>query len=148
MMTVTLLLLGLTMLLYVWPDIPVSRWLARMLVEAPAKRLNRVRPGHWAMMVVGVALIGLAIWFEIDEIRMLAMAGGSMGDLMMLASAIEWGSMAELGMAAMLSSSYLTRWPVFQRMAARLTASRAARPRRAERPANDTDDSEGRRLAA
>jgi hypothetical protein len=148
MMTVTVLLLGLTILLHVWPDLPVSRWLARMLVEVPARQLSRIRPGHWAMMVAGVALVGLAIWFEIDEIRMLAMAGGSMGDLVMITSAIEWGSMVELGMAAMLSSSVLARWPVFRRMAARLTASRAARSRRAERPANDTDDGEGRRLAA
>ncbi|CAM3296027.1 MULTISPECIES: hypothetical protein [Sphingomonas] len=148
MMTATLLLLGLTMLLYVWPDLPVSRWLAPMLVEAPARRLNRVRPGHWAMIVAGVALIGLAIWFEIDEIRMLAMAGGSMGDLVMIASTIEWGGVAELGMATILSSSMLARWPVFRRWAGRLSAGRAARPRRAERPANDTSDGEGRRLAA
>lgn len=148
MMTVTLMLLGLAIMLYVWPELPVSRWLAAMLVEAPARRLNRVRPGHWAMMLVGVALIGLAIWFEIDEIRMLAMAGGSMGDLVMIASAIEWGGVAELGMAAILSSSMLARWPVFRRWAGRLSASRAPRPRRTERPANDSGDGEERRLAA
>lgn len=79
---------------------------------------------------------------------MLAAAAGSMGDLVMLASAIEWGGVAELAMAAVLSSSLLARWPVFGRWAGRVSASRTARPRRVERPANDSDDSEGRRLAA
>lgn len=148
MMIATLLLLGLTILLRCWPTLPVSRWLAAYLVAAPAKLLGRVRPGHWAMMALGVALLGLAIWFEIDEIRMLAAAAAPMGDLVMLASAIEWGGVAELVMAAVLSSSMLARWPVFCRWAGRMSASRATRPRRVERPANDADDGEGRRLAA
>ncbi len=147
-MTATLVLLGLTITLYVWPDLPVSRWLASRLIVAPARLLGRVRPGHWAMMALGVALLGLAIWFEIDEIRMLAAAAAPMGDLVMLASAIEWGGVAELVMAAVLSSSMLARWPVFGRWAGRMSASRTARPRRVERPANDSDDGEGRRLAA
>ncbi len=147
-MNTTLVLLGLTLTLHVWPDLPVSRWLAGMVIEAPARLLGRVRPGHWAMMELGVALLGLAIWFEIDEIRMLAAAAAPMGDLVMLASAIEWGGVAELVMAAVLSSSMLARWPVFGRWAGRMSASRNARPRRVERPANDSDDGEGRRLAA
>ncbi|HJO67948.1 MAG TPA: hypothetical protein QF469_21745 [Sphingomonas sanguinis] len=147
-MTATLLLLELTITLCVWPDLPVSRWLAGILVDTPARLLGRVRPGHMAMMALGIALLGVAIWFEIDEIRMLAAAAGSMGDLVMLASAIEWGGVAELAMAAVLSSSLLARWPVFGRWAGRVSASRTARPRRVERPANDSDDSEGRRLAA
>lgn len=147
-MTATLALLGLTITLYVWPDLPVSRWLAGMVIEAPARLLGRVRPGHRAMMALGVALLGLAIWFEIDEIRMLAAAAAAMGDLVMLASAIEWDGVAELVMAAVLSSSMLARWPVFGRWAGRISASRTARPRRVERPANDADDSEERRLAA
>ncbi|WP_294278915.1 hypothetical protein [uncultured Sphingomonas sp.] len=147
-MTATLVLLGLTLTLHVWPDLPVSRWLAGMVIEAPARLLGRVRPGQWAMMELGVALLGLAIWFEIDEIRMLAAAAAPMGDLVMLASAIEWGGVAELVMAAVLSSSMLARWPVFGRWAGRMSASRNARPRRVERPANDSDDGEGRRLAA
>ncbi|WP_433908994.1 hypothetical protein [Sphingomonas yabuuchiae] len=148
MMIATLLLLGLTILLRCWPTLPVSRWLAAYLVAAPARLLGRARPGHWAMMALGVALLGLAIWFEIDEIRMLAAAAAPMGDLVMLASAIEWGGVAELVMAAVLSSSMLTRWPVFGRWAGRMSASRTTRPRRVERPANDADDGEGRRLAA
>ncbi len=147
-MNTTLVLLGLTLTLHVWPDLPVSRWLAGMVIEAPARLLGRVRPGHWAMMALGVALLGLAIWFEIDEIRMLAAAAAPMGDLVMLASAIEWGGVAELVMAAVLSSSMLARWPVFGRWAGRMFASRTARTRRVERPANDADDSEERRLAA
>lgn len=147
-MNTTLVLLGLTLTLHVWPDLPVSRWLAGMVIEAPARLLGRVRPGHWAMMALGVALLGLAIWFEIDEIRMLAAAAAPMGDLVMLASAIEWGGVAELAMAAVLSSSMLARWPVFGRWAGRMSASRTARPRRVERSANDADDSEEPRLAA
>ncbi|WP_343526448.1 hypothetical protein [Sphingomonas sp.] len=147
-MTAALLLLGLMLLLRGCPYLPVSRWLSRMLVEAPAKRLNQVSPAQWGVMIAGAALIGLAIWFEVDEIRMLAMAGGSMGDLVMMVSAIEWGGVAELGMAAMLSSSMLARWPVVRRMVARRSAKRAARPRRTQRPANDSGDGEGRRLAA
>lgn len=148
MMTGTLSLLGLMVMRYVWPDLPVSRWVAGIAVEAPARLLLRVRPGHWAMMVAGAGLIGLAVWFEIDEIRMLAAAAGSMGDLVVIASAIEWGGVAELGMAAMLSSSILARWPVFRRWATRLSARRAVRSPRAERPSNDTGDEEGRRRAA
>lgn len=147
-MTATLVLLGLTITLYVWPDLPVSRWLASMLIEAPARLLGRVRPGHMAMMALGAALLGLAIWFEIDEIRMLAAAAAPMGDLVMLASAIEWGGVAELVMAAVLSSSMLARWPVFGRWTGRISASRTTRPRRVERSANDSDDALGRRLAA
>lgn len=99
-------------------------------------------------MILGLALIGFAIWFEIDEIRMLAMAGGSMGDLVMMASAIEWGGVVELGIAAMLSSSMLARWPVVRRFATRRAAARAVRARQTHRPANDLSDGEGRRVAA
>ena len=146
-MTVALLLLGLTALLRLCPDLPISRWLARMLVEAPARRLNRISPAQWGVMIAGAVVIGLAIWFEIDEIRMLAMAGGSAGDLVMMASAIEWG-VVELSMAAILSSSMLARWPVVRRMVARRSARRAVRAHRVRHPANDSGDSEGRRLAA
>jgi len=146
--TTALLLLGLTLLLRCCPSLPISRWLARLLVEAPARQLNRVRPGHWATIALGVALIGFAIWFEIDEIRMLGGAAGSMGDLVMIVSTIEWGGLVELTMATVLSSSVLARWPVFRRWGRQMSASRAARPRRTERPANDSDDGEGRRLAA
>ena len=147
-MTVASLLLGLTALLRLCPDLPISRWLARMLVEAPARRLNRISPAQWGVMIAGAAVIGLAIWFEIDEIRMLAMAGGSAGDLVMMASAIEWGGVVELSMAAILSSSMLARWPVVRRMVARRSARRAVRAHRVRHPANDSGDSEGRRLAA
>lgn len=147
-MTAALLLLGLTMLLRCCPGLPVSRWLAHLLVEVPARRLNRVRPAHWGVMIAGAVLVGLAIWFEVDEIRMLAMAGGSMGDLVMMVSAIEWGGVVELGMAAMLSSSILARWPVVRRMMARRSTQRAVRPRRTRRSANDSGDGDGRRLAA
>jgi len=147
-MTAALLLLGLTILLRLWPTLPVSRWLARMLVDAPARRLNRVAPVQWGVMILGVALIGLAIWFEMDEIRMLAMAGGSMGDLVMMASAIEWGGVVELGMAAIFSSTMLSRWPVVRRFMARRPSHRSVRACRIQRPANDSGDSEGQRLAA
>ncbi|WP_267435072.1 hypothetical protein [Sphingomonas sp. GM_Shp_1] len=147
-MTATVLLLGLTIVLRLWPTLPVSRWLARMLVDAPARRLHRVAPVQWGVMILGVALIGLAIWFEMDEIRMLAMAGGSMGDLVMMASAIEWGGIVELGMAAIFSSTMLSRWPVVRGFVARRSSRRTVRARRAQRPANDSGDSEGQRFAA
>lgn len=144
-MTAAMMLLGLTILLRYCPTLPVSRWLAGCLVEVPARLLNHIRLGHWAIMALGVALLGFAVWFEMDEIRMLAAAAGPMGDLVMLASAIEWGGVAELAMAAVLSSSMLARWPIVQRLIVRRSARRAVG---SHRPANDPGDSDGRRLAA
>ncbi|WP_322964370.1 hypothetical protein [Sphingomonas fuzhouensis] len=147
-MMAALVLLGLTALLRLYPALPISRWLSRFMVEAPARWLNRVSRAQWGVMLLGMGLIGLAIWFEIDEIRMLAMAGGSMGDLVMMASAIEWGGVAELAMAAILSSSMLGRWPVIRRIVARRSAARGVRTRRVRPPANDHGDDDHDRLVA
>ena len=97
------LLLAVTLLLRSAPALPISRWLARGLVDPPARLFNRSTPRQWAVILGGAALIGLAIWFEVDEIRLLAGAGGSVGEIAMLASTIEWGGVVELAMAGLLS---------------------------------------------
>ena len=123
-----------------YPDLPVSRWLAAMTVDPLARRLNRTTPAQWVVLIGGVALIGLAIWFEIDEIRMLAGLGGSVGEITTLLSTIEWSGMVELGMTGLMSRTVTARLPVFRhvfRMRAQRNTTRSVRSRT---PANDEGD--------
>lgn len=123
-----------------FPNVPVSRWLAAMTVDPLARRLNRTTPAQWVVLIGGVALIGLAIWFEIDEIRMLAGLGGSVGEITTLLSTIEWSGMVELGMTGLMSRTVTARLPVFRhvfRMRAQRNTTRSVRSRT---PANDEGD--------
>ena len=131
-----------------FPNVPVSRWLAAMTVDPLARRLNRTTPAQWVVLIGGVALIGLAIWFEIDEIRMLAGLGGSVGEITTLLSTIEWSGMVELGLAGLMSRTVVARLPVFRhvfRMHAQRNTTRSVRSRT---PANDEGDGGPVRLIA
>ncbi|WP_394663485.1 hypothetical protein [uncultured Sphingomonas sp.] len=147
-MMAALLLMGVMILLRCCPNLPVSRWLSAMLVDAPARRLNRVSRRQWGVVIAGVALIGLAMWFEVDEIRLIALGGESMGELVMMASAIEWGGLVELSLVAILSSSMLARWPIARRFVVRRSARRTVRARHSQRAANDSGDGDRRGLIA
>lgn len=130
------------------PDLPISRWLTGVTVDPLARRLNRTTPAQWVVLIGGAALIGMAIWFEIDEIRMLAGLGGSVGEITTLLSTIEWSGMVELGMAGLMSRTVVARWPVFRhvvRMRARRSTTRTDRSRT---PANDEGDGGPVRLIA
>ena len=136
------LLLAVTLLLRSAPALPISRWLARGLVDPPARLFNRSTPRQWAVILGGAALIGLAIWFEVDEIRLLAGAGGSVGEIAMLASTIEWGG------AGLLSRTMVARLPVLRHYLWRRAGRTTIRARRPGSPANDDGEGEPGRLAA
>ncbi|MDB5494153.1 MAG: hypothetical protein JWP86_1490, partial [Phenylobacterium sp.] len=62
MLTILMFAVGLVLLLA--PDTPIGRQLKRVLVESPAERLSRVRPGVVLLIVLlavaGAALIAVA----------------------------------------------------------------------------------------
>ena len=91
---------------------------------------------------------GDAIWFEVDEIRLLAGAGGSVGEIAMLASTIEWGGVVELAMAGLLSRTMVARLPVLRHYLWRRAGRTTIRARRPGSPANDDGEGEPGRLAA
>lgn len=146
-MTATLLL-AVTLLLRSAPALPISRWLARGLVDPPARLFNRSTPRQWAVILGGAALIGLAIWFEVDEIRLLAGVGGSVGEIAMLASTIEWGGVVELAMVGLLSRTMVARFRVLRHYLRRRAGRTTIRARRPGSPANDDGEGEPGRLAA
>lgn|GEM_PF-5623688 len=129
------------------PDLPVSHWLMRLAVDPVARLLNRTTPGQWAIILGGVAVIGLAVWFEVDEICMLAGMGGSVGEVATLVSTLEWGGLVELAMAGLVSRSMLARLPVLRHFRRR-TRRDAVRARRPSASANDDGEAEPARLAA
>lgn len=143
------MMLGLIALLRLCPDLPVSRAIAHWVVDVPARRLNRTSPAQWGMMIGMGLLIGLAWWFEMDEIRMLATSGGTLADALTLTSSLEWGGLVELSVAALVSRSFLGRLPFVARLA-RPILRRQARHHRAapSAAANDDDGDSDGRLAA
>jgi hypothetical protein len=69
------LLLGILTTLIAFPETPIGKSLNRLLVEAVARRLNRIRPGHlvFAAILIG-AIIAMIVLFEWEGVRLVGMA--------------------------------------------------------------------------
>lgn len=67
-------ILACVLALAAFPVSGLGRGLRRALVEAPARRLNAIKPGH-IVMLVGLALVGLVMFglFEADGLRVFGM---------------------------------------------------------------------------
>ncbi|PZR37384.1 hypothetical protein [Caulobacter segnis] len=67
-------ILACVLVLAAFPVSALGRALRRALVEAPARRLNAIKPGH-IVILVGLALVGLIMFglFEADGLRVFGM---------------------------------------------------------------------------
>lgn len=134
-------LLGLWLLLIVSGDTPIGRVLRHCMVEMPAARLARVSRGAvLAWLVLGA--IGAVLFWLLEEegLRLYAMA---LPELAGWVSMFEIGTLVDALAAAILAASSLRAGAVrgwFTRFLPAARASRARRPRRVTRPANDDDD--------
>lgn len=72
--------LACVLALTVFPTSPIGRLLRRYLVEAPARRLNAIKPAHIVMMV-GLALVGLILFrlFDAEGVRVFGMMAPEIG---------------------------------------------------------------------
>ncbi|WP_421736241.1 hypothetical protein [Caulobacter sp.] len=70
-----LILCAALAVMMIFPDTPTGKTLRRLLVEAPARTLSRLTPGH---LLIALALIGMSVLvaalFETEGLRLLGMA--------------------------------------------------------------------------
>ena len=142
MMTVALLFAWFALL--VLPDVPARRALERVLVEAPARKLNHINKGL-VIVTVAIAMLGLVLFhfLEQDGLLLLNMAAP---ELAMMLGSVEMTTLIDVVASALMLSAGLRLKSVFAQVAAMFPA-RAPRRTRARRTrsertiaANDDED--------
>lgn len=138
-------LLAVYLALYVAGDTPTGRTMRLVLVDAPARALNRVHRGQWLMLVALLCLGGVLGWLtEGEALRMLMMGAP---DLMVMLASVELGMFVDVLAVALVTASTVRLRRIVVQVRG-LFGGPSARPRctrtKARRvlPANDDEDGE------
>ena len=142
MMTVALLFAWFALL--VLPDVPARRALERVLVEAPARKLNHINKGL-VIVTVAIAMLGLVLFhfLEQDGLLLFNMAAP---ELAMMLGSVEMTTLIDVVASALMLSAGLRVKSGFAQVTA-VFGTRAPRRIRARRTrlertivANDDED--------
>ncbi len=139
MTAVVAALIACIVILRGWPDLPLARWLAAVLVLPVAGRLNRLTPGHWLLFAIVSAAVGAVLWMGGDMIVVSAMGSPEIAGLLAVVDVAAWldAALAAIAAAGAMRGTSLRRW------IARVPRPRSARARRtrtvARKAANDDD---------
>ena len=144
MMVLALTLLAAWLLIVRAPGTPVAAIARRLLVEAPARLLNRITRGHVLLAVLLAAFAALLIWqLEGDGVRLLSL---------MAPEIVSWLTMVEISvyldaLVAAIAVASTVRLRGIRLWLTTIMARRPARPRArrmprrpAEHPAANDDE--------
>jgi hypothetical protein len=143
-------LLAVCLALWLAGDTPIGRAMRRVLVEAPARMLDRVHRGQWLMLLGLLCLAGGLGWLSDGEgIRMLMMGAP---DLVAMLASVELSIFVDV-MAVALVTASTVRLRTLTTQVRGLFVGRHARARRTRNktnrtPTNDNEDGDARRAAA
>lgn len=135
-------MLGLWALLIAARGTPIGRMLDWLLVDAPARALQRVGRGHVFVVIGLVVFVGAVFWiFEAEGVRLLSMAAP---DILGVLAMAEVSTYVDLIVMGAVAASTARLRPVVDRLRGlvrRAPRSRARRTRPTDRrtPANDDD---------
>lgn len=128
---------------------PIAELLQRIMVDTPARRLNRITRGHILTAAALLVFGGLLIWqLEGDGVRLLSMMAPEIGTWLAMFEISTWLD-AVVAVVALSSTVRLRGWRAW--IVAVLTRRtpgkhvRAHRSRKARRPADNDDDGAGGR---
>lgn len=119
---------------------PVGRTLHRWLVEAPARRLNRLSPGH-GVLAMALVLVGVFafVLFETEGLRLFAYMAP---DLLLWVGAFDVVVFVDAAILAVTVATTTRLKPLIERLRlmVRRARTRATRTRRARKPRRPADD--------
>lgn len=152
MFTIVALVLLVLALLAAFPTTDIGRRLRSALVEQPARRLNRIKPGqtlfYAAMALTGLALFGL---LEVEGLRVFSMMAPELIlwfgmfdvalflDVAMIAAALGATSRIRMARTALARAFRLIWTPAVSRPTPRARATGRPHPARQDKPSTDPD---------
>lgn len=133
--------------LRLWPDLPMARVLAALLVVPLARWFAGLTPGHWLLFLILSVAAGTVVWMGGDMIVVSAMGSPELAGVLLAVDVAAYldAVLAALAVASALRGASLKLW-----VARVLPRGRARRTRAARvvgKAAND-DDPAGVWLAA
>ncbi|KQM61832.1 MULTISPECIES: hypothetical protein [unclassified Sphingomonas] len=140
-------LIACIVILRLWPDLPVVRVLAGLLVVPIARRFASLTPGHWLLFLILSAAAGTVVWMGGDMIVVSAVGSPELAGVLMAIDVAAYldAVLAALAVAGAVRGVSLKLWVA--RVLPRSRSRRTRRVRVARKAAND-DDPAGVAIAA
>lgn len=128
--------------LRLWPDLPLARALAALLVVPVARRFAALTPGHWLLFLILSAAAGTVLWMGGDMIIVSAMGSPELAGVLLTVDVAAYldAVLAALAVAGAVRGVSLKLW--IARVLPRRRARRTRRTRAARgvgKAANDDD---------
>ena len=137
MLIVATVLIACIVILRRWPDLPVARMLADVLVVPVARRFASLTPGHWVLFAMLSAAVGAVVWMGGDMIVVSAMGSPELAGVLMAIDVAAYldAMLAALAVAGAVRGTALKLW--MARVLPRPRGRRTRRVRVARKAAND-----------
>ncbi|WP_242415853.1 hypothetical protein [Sphingomonas panni] len=133
--------------LRLWPDLPMARILAALLIVPVARRVAALTPGHWLLFAILSAAAGTVVWMGGDMLVVTAMGSPELAGVLLAVDVAAYldAVLAALAVASAVRGTSLKLWVA--RVLPRRRGRRTRRVRVARKAAND-DEPAGVWLAA
>ncbi len=147
MLIVGAVLIACIAILRWWPELPLARALAALLVVPVTRRLAALTPGHWLLFVMVSAATGTVLWMGGDMLIVSAMGAPELAGMLAVIDVAAYldAMLAAFAVAGAVRGSAVRLWVA--RWLPRGRSRRTRRVRVLRKAAND-DDPAGVWLAA
>ncbi|MDJ0276514.1 hypothetical protein QLH51_06875 [Sphingomonas sp. 2R-10] len=147
MLIVAATLAACILIVRVWPDLPVARAIAAVLVQPVVRGLAALTPGHWLLFVILSAAAGTVVWMGGDMIVVSALGTPELVGVLVAVDIAAYldALLATVALMGAVRGASLRLWVA--RIMPRARSRRARRVRMARKAAND-DDPAGVAIAA
>ncbi len=139
MLIVAATLVACIVVLRLWPDLPVARLLAGLLVVPVARRFAALTPGHWLLFAMLSAAAGAVVWMGGDMLVVSAMGSPELAGVLMAIDVAAYldAMLAALAVAGAVRGASVKLWVA--RVLPRSRGRRTRRVRVVRKAANDDD---------
>lgn len=139
MLIVAATLVACIVVLRLWPDLPVARLLAGLLVVPVARRFAALTPGHWLLFAMLSAAAGAMVWMGGDMLVVSAMGSPELAGVLMAIDVAAYldAMLAALAVAGAVRGASVKLWVA--RVLPRSRGRRTRRVRVVRKAANDDD---------
>ncbi|MGT2513672.1 hypothetical protein ACVOMT_04920 [Sphingomonas panni] len=133
--------------LRLWPDVPMARVLAGLLVLPVARRMAALTPGHWLLFAILSAAAGTVLWMGGDMLVVTAMGSPELAGVLLALDVAAYldAVLAALAVASAVRGVSFKLWVA--RVLPRRRGRRTRRVRVARKAANDDEPAGWRAVA-
>jgi hypothetical protein len=139
MLIVAATLAACIVVLRLWPNLPIARMLAGLLVVPVARRFAALTPGHWLLFAMLSAAAGAVVWMGGDMLVVSAMGSPELAGVLMAIDIAAYldAMLAALAVAGAVRGASVKLWVA--RVLPRSRGRRTRRVRVVRKAANDDD---------